>query len=305
MERLAFAKNGNKLSLRRRCYLLGLNRSTVYYLPHKEEDVWLLNFIREIWIKHTFYGYRKIRAVLRIDYQVEINGKRVLRLMRIAGIQAVYPKPKLSLAVAGNAVYPYMLKGLAIIKADQVWMTDITYLKIGTRFVYLVALIDVYSRYIVGWNISYVLDTENCLDALFIALKNGVPEILNSDQGCQFTSEIWITTIQSFGIKPSMDGKGRCKDNIYIERFWRTIKYEAVYLNDYTSFTELYCGIKQYIEFYNESRPHQSLGYLRPADVYKNGIVPSNRHPDLNYDNRDASSSRALRVPSGLADANP
>jgi putative transposase len=236
--------------------------------------VWLINLIRDIWLQHTFYGYRKITAVLRIEYALPVNSKRVLRLMRAAGIQATYPKPKLSIGGAESKIYPYLLRNVIVVRINQVWMVDITYLKLGTRFVYLVALIDVYSRYIIGWNLSFELDTESCLQALYLALKLGIPEIINSDQGCQFTSGDWLAALLENAIKISMDGVGRCIDNIYIERFWRSIKYEAIYLNSYTNFTELYCGVRDYINFYNERRPHQNLGYLRPADVYVRGVTP-------------------------------
>lgn len=166
--------------------------------------------------------------------------------------------------------YPeFALKGLLINKSNQVWMTDITYLKLNSKFVYLVALIDVYSRYIVGWHLSFELDTENCLEALNIAIKQNVmPEIINSDQGSQFTSEAWVSALLSNNIKISMYGVGRCIDNIYIERFWRSIKYEAIYLNEFNNYKELYCGIRDYIVFYNMKRPHQSLKYKTPYTVY-------------------------------------
>jgi len=273
--------------------LLGINRSNIYYKHKIANDVWLINLVRDIWLKHTFYGYRKITAVLRLDYKILVNSKRVLGLMRIVGIQAIYPKPNLSLTNCNNKIYSYLLRDLKIIKINQVWMTDITYLKLGTRYVYLVALIDVYSRYIVGWSLSFTLDTENCIDALNKALKLGTPEIINSDQGCQFTSDVWITTVNAYNIKISMDGKGRCKDNIYIERFWRTIKYEAIYLNEYTDFTKLYNGIKEYINFYNNQRPHQSLSYLKPREIY---MVPNSRHTDLDYCNRKTLLSSVLRM---------
>ncbi len=236
--------------------------------------MWLINLVRDIWLKHTFYGYRKITAILRIEYALRVNSKRVLRLMQEVGIQSIYPKPKLSIGGTEGKIYPYLLRNLTIIIINQVLMVDITYLKLGAKFVYLVALIDVYSRYIVGWSLSFELDTENCLNALNEVLKYGVPEIVNSDQGCQFTSNNWLTTLLEYRIKISMDGVGRCKDNIYIERFWRSIKYEAIYLNEYTDFTELYCGVRDYITFYNERRPHQNLGYLRPADVYVREMAP-------------------------------
>ena len=263
----------------------------LYYERSDGNDgVWLINLIRDIWLKHVFYGYRKIKAILWLEHGYLVNGKRVLRLMQAAGIQAVYPKPRLSKNDSKNKKYPYLLRELDIIKNNQVWQVDITYLKLGTRFVYLVALIDVYSRYIAGWSLSFTLDTENCLDALFNALKIGIPEIINSDQGCQFTSELWVKVIADKNILISMDGKGRCKDNIYIERFWRSIKYEAYYLNEYSNFTELYCGIKEYIEFYNEQRPHQSLGYLRPRDIYKTDLVL------FNHCNYTCDCNRALQI---------
>jgi len=271
-QRLMFIKTKHEtLSVRRRCQLLGLNRSTMYY-QHKEatESNWLMNLIRDIWLQHPFYGYRKITVVLMIEHQLAVNRKRVLRLMKMAGIQAICPKIKLSQINPDHRKYPYLLRHLSINRVNQVWMTDITYLKLNTRFVYLVALIDVYSRYIVGWNLSFELDTDNCLSALQMALMKGVPDIINSDQGSQLTSESWIMALKERGIQISMDGKGRCKDNIYIERFWRTIKYEAIYLNEYNDYRSLYLGIKDYIEFYNEKRPHQSLKYRTPKTVYMN-----------------------------------
>jgi putative transposase len=227
-----------------------------------------MNLIRDIWLAYPFYGYRKITIILRRDYKKEINKKRVLRLMQEAGIQAIYPKPKLSMGNKAHKVYPYLLKDMRITKPNQVWMVDITYLKLNGRFIYLVALIDVYSRYIVGWNLSFDLDTANCLNALEMALKQGKADIVNSDQGTQFTSGDWIDALNDYGIQISMDGKGRCIDNIYIERFWRTIKYEAIFLNDYEDYKALYDGVKNYIKFYLEERPHQALNYRTPKELY-------------------------------------
>lgn len=249
--------------------MLELNRSSLYYeVVAEEDDIWLLNLIREIWLNHTFFGYRKITGYLRNEYKVFVNKKRVQRLMQIAGIYAICPKPNTSKANKEHNVYPYLLRGILITKVNHVWMTDITYLKLNGRFVYLVALIDVYSRYIVGWNLSFALDTDNCLQALTIALKQNKPDIVNTDQGCQFTSCAWIEALVVNEIQISMDGVGRYVDNIYIERFWRTIKYEAIYLNEYNNFNQLFCGIRDYITFYNTKRPHQSLKYLTPAHIY-------------------------------------
>lgn len=227
-----------------------------------------MNLIREIWLKYPFYGYRKITQVLRKEYDLIVNKKCVLRLMQLANISAIYPKPNLSKPSKNHLVYPYLLKEISITQPNQVWMTDITYLRLQSRFVYLVALIDVYSRYIVGWSLSFELDTDNCMNALEMALKRFKPFMINTDQGCQFTSEAWISQLKNCQIQISMDGKGRYSDNIYIERFWRSIKYEAIYLNDFSTYKELYIGIKEYIDFYNEKRPHQSLDYAYPKEVF-------------------------------------
>ncbi len=269
-QRLTFInKNHAELSIRKQCELLSVHRSVLYY-QHKDDeaDVWLTNLIRDIWLQCPFYGYRKIKIILKTKHGLEVNNKRVLRLMQLVGIQALYPKPHLSRANLEHRKFPYLLQDIKITRVNQVWMVDITYLKLGTRFVYLVALIDVYSRYIVGWSLSFELDTENCLDALQMALCHGKPEIVNSDQGCQLTSNIWIDRLTQLDIKISMDSKGHCWDNIFIERFWRTIKYEAIYLNEYDNYQELYLGIKNYIAFYNEQRPHQSLQYQTPKTIY-------------------------------------
>ncbi len=262
-------KSHPKLSTRRQCELLDVNRARMYYSAKINKDtVWVLNMIREIWLQYPFYGYRKITVILVRDYALNINKKRVLRLMQVAEIQSIYPKPNLSKANKAHKKFPYLLKDLTITHPNQVWMVDITYLKLGSRFVYLVAFIDVCSRYIVGWNLSFELDTENCLNALNRALKVAMPDIVNSDQGCQFTSDEWVNKLEQLQVQISMDGKGRWQDNIYIERFWRTIKYEAIFLNEFSTYEELYIVVKNYIEYYNELRPHQTLGYKTPMDIY-------------------------------------
>ena len=263
-------KSHPDLSIRRQCLLLGVNRSMVYYQQVIDsDDIWLGNRLRELWQAHPFLGYRKLTALLRLEDGLIVNDKRVLRLMRELGIQAIYPKPRLSLRNTAHKIYPYLLKEISIIRSNQVWMVNITYLRLGSRFVYLTAFIDVFSRYIAGWQLSFSLDTQSCVDALDHALKNGQPEIINCDQGCQFTSVLWITTLTGLSIQISMDGKGRWADNVFIERFWRTIKYEAIFLNDFDNYQQLYQGVNEYIEFYNHKRPHQSLDYQRPADRYQ------------------------------------
>lgn len=262
-----------ELSLRRQCELLAVNRSTLYYTAKTAErdDINLLNEIRDIWERHSYYGYRRITQELRAKGYF-VNRKRVYRLMRWGGIQAIYPGPNTSRRNKLHAIHPYLLKGLSVIKANQVWQVDITYLKLEQGFVYLVALIDVYSRYVVGWEISTTLETSFCIDALKTGLLLATPAIINSDQGCQFTSDEWIYFLREHSIKISMTGKGRCLDNIYIERFWRSVKREEFYLNDYANVKELKKSIKAYIEFYIHKRWHQSLDYKTPAEIYFGGV---------------------------------
>ena len=283
-----------KLSLTRQCGLLRLNRSSLYYKPAdlSAVNVELMNQIRDLWHAHPFYGYRRITAVLqRMGYQA--NRKRVKRLMDLMGLEAIYPKPKTSQADPTAKKYPYLLGGLAITAANHVWCVDITYLKLGKGFMYLTALIDLYSRYVVGWCLSNSLDTEHCLEALETGLLLATPDIINSDQGCQFTSYAWIEALENRGILVSMDGKGRYLDNIYIERFWRSVKYEEFYLNSYDSVKDLRQAITAYIEFYNHSRPHQSLAYRTPVELYREdkgeltetvkGIQPPPQDPLIQY----------------------
>jgi putative transposase len=258
-----------ELSIRRRCELLGLNRSTLYYKkkPADIDDIDLLNAIRDLWERYPFYGYRRITKELRAN-GVKVNRKRIQRLMRWGGIQAIYPGPNTSRRNKLHAIHPYLLRDLSITHPNQVWMVDITYLRMPNGFMYLVALIDVYSRYVVGWSLSNTLDTEFCIDALKSGLSAAEPEIINSDQGCQFTSEDWIHFLREWHIKISMTGKGRCLDNVYIERFWRSFKREEFYLNEYGSVKELRNAISAYMEFYNQKRWHQALDYKTPASIY-------------------------------------
>lgn len=263
-----------KLSVRQQCDLLSVNRTHFYYHPKEvQSDTDLANEIHEIWMEMPFYGYRRITAELQ-RREVQVNHKRILRIMQEMNIKALYPGPKTSKRNPEHKIYPYLLKNLVITEPDQVWATDITYIKMPLGFVYLVALIDVYSRYIVGWRLCNTLDVGFCLEMLEESLKNGgVPDILNTDQGSQFTSGPWITRVQGAGIKVSMDGKGAWVDNVFIERFWRTIKYEHILLYSFETIRELRRSIGSFIEMYNRRRLHQSLGYKTPAEVYQ-------RHPD-------------------------
>lgn len=263
------SKTNADLSIVRQCRLLNVNRASFYYhpLPGDEDTVTVMNEIQDLWEKHPFYGYRRITATLRRS-GYKVNRKRVQRLMSKMGLQALYPKPRLSQANAEHKKYPYLLKGLSLERADQVWATDITYIRMNPGFVYLVAIIDLYSRYIVSWKLSISLDAGFCVEALEEALIKSCPEIFNTDQGCQFTSASWIEVVEAHGIQISMDGKGRCMDNIYAERLWRSLKYEEVYLRSYESVYEAKQSLARYIEFYNNHRPHQALGYQTPAEVY-------------------------------------
>lgn len=258
-----------ELSVRHQCTLLVVNRANHYYQPlvPSKANVLLMNEIQELWLRHPFYGYRRITQALKaLGY--EVNRKRVQRLMQVMNMQAIYPKPNTSIRNKKHDVYPYLLGEIAITQANQAWQVDITYLRHKGSFMYLVALIDVHSRYVVSWSLSNTLHTDFCLEALEAGIKHGIPGIINQDQGCQFTSREWINALQTAGISISMTGKGRCHDNIFIERFWRSVKYEEVYLNDYESVKELKAAIGSYIEFYNHKRFHQSLDYKTPAEVY-------------------------------------
>lgn len=226
-----------------------------------------MHFIDREYTQHPFYGSRRMTATLnRQGYQV--NRKRVVRLMQVMGIVAIYPEPHLSTANIEHKVFPYLLRGLQVVRINQVWSTDITYLRLQEGFAYLVAFIDWYSRYVLSFAVSTTLDHQFCLVAFEDALKCGKPEISNSDQGAQFTCASYIKRLQEENVQISMDGKGRAIDNVFIERLWRSTKYENVYLNDYESPYSALVGLTEYYKFYNNVRPHQSLGYKTPAEIY-------------------------------------
>ncbi len=243
-------------------------RSTVYYKERPSvDDTNLSNFIYEIYLEHPCYGYRKITAVLRHEGFV-INRKRVQRIMQEMGLRAIYPGPRTSLRNREDRVYPYLLRGLDIRRPNHVWAVDITYIRLPTGMVYLFALIDWASRFIVGWTLATSMTADHGLETLQKALVHGTPEICNADQGSQFTGVEWIQGLTEHSIEISHDGVGRCIDNVRIERFWRTIKYEDIHLKQYQTVTEARKGIGEFINHYNYKRPHQALGYARPADIY-------------------------------------
>ena len=257
------------ISVRRQCELLGVNRSGLYYEPlgESEENLMLMRMLDEQYTRTPFYGSR--RMVEWLDTQgFRVNRKRVSRLMELMGIEAVYPKPKLSQPGEGHRVYPYLLRGLEVGRVNQVWSTDITYIRMAQGFVYLVAVMDWFSRYVLSWRLSLTMELDFCVEALKCALRRGRPEIFNSDQGSQFTSVKFTGELAKREIAISMDGRGRCMDNIFIERLWRSLKYEEVYLKDYQTVPEARAGIEEYFRFYNQERLHQSLEYRTPAAVW-------------------------------------
>lgn len=259
-----------QLSVRRQCELLGLNRSSWYYVPGTESDenLRLMRLIDEQYTRTPFYGWPRMTAYLQKHCHLLVNHKRVQRLMQRMGVQAIYPKPRTTVPGLAQRVYPYLLRGLAIERPNQVWSTDITYIPLAHGFMYLVAILDWFSRYVVTWQLSNTLDGQFCLDALVRALQFGRPEIFNTDQGAQFTATAFTQTLEQAGIRISMDGRGRALDNIFIERLWRTVKYENVYLMDYATVPDLRAGLTTYFQFYNEERLHQGLGHRTPANVY-------------------------------------
>lgn len=257
------------IPLKRQAELLGLSRSTLYY-QKKEFDPFSLKVmerIDEIFTRRPFYGSRRITKQLKKE-GFRVNRKRVKRLMGVMGIETIYPKPNLSLNGKPHPVFPYLLKGLDINHPNQVWGIDITYIRLEGGFVYLVAVIDWYSRYVVDWEVSISLDKEFVLEVLKRAFLKAKPEILNSDQGVQMTSEDYISLVTGEGVQISMDHKGRCFDNIFTERLWRTVKYEEVYLKEYSSPRDAILNLREYFDFYNYERMHQSLEGLTPAEVY-------------------------------------
>ncbi len=261
-------KSNRELSISHQAELIGISRSSIYYEPVVDEhDLVLKRLIDEQYTLTPFYGSRKMTVHL-LRHKHLVNRKHVQRLMREMGLEAIYPKPRLSWAHPEHKIYPYLLRDVSIDRKDQVWASDITYIPLSRGFTYLVAIMDWWSRYVLAWQLSTSLDTSFCLEALEMALRFGKPEIFNTDQGSQFTSSAFTGMLKDNGINISMDGRGRCMDNIFTERLWRTVKYENVYLMHYGSVPEGRQGINSYFGFYNDDRPRQSLDYQTPAEAY-------------------------------------
>ena len=311
---MAIERDNLKIPVSRQCELLGLGRSSLYYRPSRDElyNESLMQLIDEEYTRHPFYGVPRMTVYLRRKGH-PVNPKRVRRLMRLMGLETIYPKSKrnLSLPEKAHKKYPYLLGGLAITQPDQVWATDITYIRMYRGWMYLAAIMDWFSRYVIAWELSPTLEADFCVATLDRALATGCPKIFNSDQGSQFTSDDFTGLLRDAGVLISMDGKGRAFDNIMVERLWRSVKYEEVYLKDYQTPAEARLGLGRYFEFYNNERPHQSLDYRTPADVYCLGrsclsdrlaVTPD----DVNWDGGErfaaaAVTPVALRAPSVTA----
>jgi putative transposase len=269
-KRLMVESEHPALSVRRQCELLDLARSGLYYEPRGEsaENLHLCRLIDEAYTRWPFYGVPRMTAWLRREGHT-VNPKRVRRLMRLMGLEAIYAKPRLSASGKPHKRYPYLLRDVVVDHADQVWSADITYIRLRGGFLYLVAVMDWHSRCVLWWELSSSLESDFCVRALKEALARGRPEVFNTDQGVQFTSEVFTSVLEGRKIAISMDGRGRAFDNIFSERLWRTVKYEEVYLKDYADEAEARRELRRYFRFYNQERLHQALDYHTPAEVYE------------------------------------
>jgi putative transposase len=262
-----------QISVSRQCELLGLNRTGFYYQKQaeKEEDAVLMRLLDEQYTETPFYGYRRMTVYLQ-QLGFSVNHKRVRRLMRALGLEAIYPKPDLSKPGKEHLRFPYLLRAVEINYSNQVWATDITYIRLKGGFVYLLVIMDWYSRFVIEFEVSNSLESAVFVETLKRAVAKGKPEIFNSDQGSQFTALEWLKILETNRVKISMDSRGRCFDNIFVERLWRTVKQEEVYLTEYLDVWEAEDGLRKYFDFYNHRRPHQSLGYKTPFEVYRAGL---------------------------------
>jgi putative transposase len=265
------------LPVKQQAEALGISRSSIYYRPRpvSAEDLWLMRQIDELHLNYPFAGSRMLRDLLS-HQGLEIGRRHLRTLMRRIGIEAIYRRPNTSKPAPGHRIYPYLLRGLAVARPNQVWAMDITYIPMVRGFVYLAAVVDWFSRRVLAWKLSITMDVSFCIEALEEALsRNEKPEIFNTDQGSQFTSEAFVGRLKENGISISMDGKGRWRDNVFVERVWKSIKYEEVYLHAYASVSEARTSIGRYLEFYNSIRPHSSLKALTPDQVYFNRLPES------------------------------
>ena len=270
--RLLVDRSHSALSIKEQCRLLSLHRSGLYYqaAPESEENLHLMSLIDKHFLNAPFTGTRKMVHYLLRDHGLAVNRKRIKRLYRLMGLHTIRPKPKTSLPGQGHTIYPYLLKGLLIDRPNQVWAADITYIPMRRGFLYLIAIMDLHSRFVLNWSLSNTMEASWCAQVLQEAIeRHGRPQIFNTDQGSQFTSDVFTSVLKENQIQISMDGKGRATDNIFIERLWRSLKYEYVYLNPCNDGVVLYDGLSRYFDFYNTRRVHQSLKYSVPAEVYR------------------------------------
>lgn len=276
-KRLAIEPDHKQIPIVRQCELLGLAKSSLYYSPCRDTryNEQLMRILDEQYLKTPCYGVDKMTQWLRRNGH-QVNPKRIRCLLRQMGLEAIYPRPRrnLSLPDKEHKIYPYLLRGVVITRPNQVWSMDITYIRMYHGWVYLTAVMDWFSRYVLSWEVSITLEADFCISALRQALCQGTPEIFNTDQGSQFTSEDFIRPLKDAGIQISMDGRGRVFDNIFVERLWRTVKVEEVYLRDYQTVAEAVLGLGRYFEFYNHERLHETLGYRTPAEVYDGAVAP-------------------------------
>lgn len=271
--RALVGRNHDHLSICRQCELIDLNRSTFYLGPatESEANLRLMRRIDQQYLETPFYGSRRMAVALG-NRGPKVNRKRVQRLMRLMGLEALHPRPRTSVAAPDARAYPYLLRDRVLTRVDEVWSSDITYVPMRRGFMYLTAVIDWYSRYVLSWRLSNTLEGRFCLEALDEALQRGRPEIFNTDQGSQFTSREYTGRLEEAGIAVSRDGRGRALDNVFVERLWRSVKYEDIYIKDYERVTDLESGLTAYFRFYDEDRPHQSLDYQTPGEVYRAGV---------------------------------
>jgi len=273
-ERKAVINRESKPSIVKQCKLLDISRSVLYYrpVPVSAVELELMRLLDKGHMKHPYFGSRRLRDWL-VDHGHHVSRKKVVRLMRVMGIVPIYPKKNTSKPNRAHKVYPYLLRGLTIDRPNQVWCTDITYIPMAKGFLYLIAIMDWYSRKVLAWRLSNTMDVHFCLEALEEAIaRYGTPEIFNSDQGAQFTSDAFTGTLKQHGIQISMDGKGRCMDNIFIERLWRSLKYEEIYLKAYDSVKDAKAGINEWMRFYNMNRRHQGIESRTPDSIYFGGL---------------------------------
>lgn len=263
-------RDNPEISINRQCELLNISKGALYYEPRPIDpfNLYLMDLIDKQHTKTPFYGSRRLTACLQNKEDLNVNRKRVKRLMKLMRIEAIYPKPKTTRRDKEHKIYPYLLKGVKIVRPDQVWSTDITYIRVGNGFAYLTAIMDWYSRFVLSWKLSNTLENTFCIEALEEALNYSQPEIFNTDQGSQYTANNFLKPLLTREIKISMDSKGRALDNIFVERLWRSVKYEKVYLEEYKRMYEAYQSLKEYFDFYNFERPHQSLEYKSPKTLY-------------------------------------